>query len=180
MTTKYREMGARQLSVSQGLEVSLTARGMRLKDLDVPLAQSTKSMIKNGKRKMPRDLVRTFQEQVRHPAFAMGAAVELAGVGSLWLNGPNVDIHRSSVKERAVIEVQEALEALVRFRSGNPPATMTESDHRKLGELLTELLDARQWIDFCAAVLCEDYGKDFLQVNGEHHQRLKSMRLVME
>jgi len=169
-----------QLSVSQGLGVSLAARGMLLKDINVPLAESTKSMIKNGKRKMPRDLVRTFQEQVGHPAFAMGAAVELTGVGSMWLNGPNVDIHRSSVKERAVIEIQEALEALVRFRSSNPPAAMTESDHRKLGELLTELLDARQWIDFCAAVLCEDYGKDFLQANEEHHRRLKSLRLVLE
>lgn len=169
------------MSVSQGFEISMQSRGLRLKDIDVPLAQSTKSMIKNGQRKLPEDVAPQLARSVRHPALVMAIANELSGgFGSVWLNGPNVDSYRSSVKERAVIELQEAMNALHSFCSANPPETMVDTDKRKLDALLMELLDARQWVDFLTAVFCEAYGRDFLQVNEAHHQRLRSMRLVTE
>lgn len=178
MGKRNHKTGAIEVSISQGIEIGMKARGMRLKDLDVPLAPSTKSMIKNGKRNLPRDLAGKIVEQLRHPALPMAVVVDETGVGSVWLDGPNIDIHRSSVKERAVVEIQEALEALIRFRSSNPPCLMTDGDHRKLNDLFMELLDAREWIDFAVAIFCEDYGHDFLHVNSEHRRRLRSMKLV--
>jgi hypothetical protein len=179
--TEYHQMEGRRLSVSQGFEISMQSRGLRLKDIDVPLGQSMKSMIKNGQRRLPRDVAPKLARSMRHPAIVMAIAHELSGgYGSLWLNGPNVDSYRSSVKERAVMELQEAMDALHSFCSANPPETMTQPERRKLDSLLMELLDARQWVDFLTAVFCEAYGKDFLEVNEAHHQRLKSLRLVTD
>ncbi|MCL6455091.1 MAG: hypothetical protein K6T78_15905 [Alicyclobacillus sp.] len=167
--------------VARGLTAALKERRMELKDVDIPYSQAGKSMIKTGQRRIAPDVAPKLAQSVRHPAVVMGIAAEFSGgYGSLWLDGPNLDKHRAAVKERAMVEIQEAMDALMHFRAHTPPEVASDSDRRKLDGFLMEVLDARQWLDFFSAVVCEDYGLDFLSINEKHHARLKSLRLVTE
>jgi transcriptional regulator with XRE-family HTH domain len=171
-----------QVSVGQAIRISRSARNIGQEDLSaVGYTRSMIGKIERGERKLAKDMAPRLAEKVRHPALAFACAVEFSGgYGSCWLDGPNVDSHRSAVKEQAEIEIGEAMQTLHGFCSSKPPESLTEGERKRLHGLLMELLDARQWIDFCAAVYCEDYGFDFLGINIEHHKRLKSMRLVGE
>jgi hypothetical protein len=169
------------MAISQALEISMKARRMKLKDLDLPYSQSMKSMIKTGQRPIAHDVMPKLVEQVRHPATVFAAANEVTGgFGPVWLDGPNVDLHRASVTAKTKEEAVEALDALDNFQVYKPPETLTESDRKKLKSLLMELFDAGQAIYQLIAVFCEDYGLDMLDLGREHRAKLRNLRYVTE
>lgn len=43
--------------------------------------------------------------------FALAVQHQYIGTGPIWLNGPNVDLHRCSVREKTIEELQEALDS---------------------------------------------------------------------
>lgn len=72
-----------------------------------------------------------------------------------WLDGDMVDLHRSSVKAKALEELEEAITALRGFCVANKPR---REDIDKARDLIHELLGAECAIETLVSVLCDEYG----------------------
>lgn len=76
------------------------------------LSREMISKIENGSRNIPRDITHHMIKKYNSPKLAITVQQEATGTGPIWLDGEATDLHRSAVKERAIEETREALEAI--------------------------------------------------------------------
>lgn len=147
--------------------VSLTQKQITEK---LPLSRSMVASIENGTRHLPKDVAPLAVHSLDNGFLAMEIATELTG-GS-WvtmLNGDNVDLHRSAVKEKAVEELEELINRLHKtsLAARNP-------DQGELKVLLQECLDAIVAVSHLVAVVCQEYAISWVGLWKEHRVKLKA------
>src|SRR5690554_6219684 len=111
------------------------------------ISPKTVSAIKKGRRTVAKDVLSRWAEQLDHPRVYIEMARESSGgvYGSTWLDGDNVDLHRTSVYMKAGEELKEAVEALgatERIVIHNPAMT-SEEQRNEIKNALLQCLDAR-------------------------------------
>ena len=78
---------------------------------DYDVTRETISKIENGHQKIPADISNKLMKKFDDPRLAMAIRREYTHTGPVWLDGPNVDLHPASVKEKTIEEAHEAIEA---------------------------------------------------------------------
>ncbi|WAH38581.1 hypothetical protein [Alicyclobacillus dauci] len=167
------------MSIQQALRISRTSRGLKQSDLDVPVTQQMISAIEKGTRQMAADLAPHFNRIVDHHAMYFETMREATdGVGPSYLDGPNVDLHRSAVREKCLEELQEAVDAISHFATNKPPGAEGDTHRRKREEHLLQVMDAIQASYMYIGVQCEEYGFSMRAINQKHRKKLESLRYV--
>ncbi|SMO54436.1 helix-turn-helix domain-containing protein [Melghirimyces algeriensis] len=135
---------------------------------ELNLSRSMISEIEAGRRKMPRDVVRKATEVLDDGFYAMAAAQEVLGEG--WIPKlNNVDLHRSAVREKALEELQEAMDQITATSSVNRPEP---GKHDDLKAVLIECIDAIVCLSHFVAVYCKEYGLSWFGLWREHRRKM--------
>jgi transcriptional regulator with XRE-family HTH domain len=168
------------LSLGQAITISRVARGLKRGDLSsLGYTESMLGKIERGERRPAKDMAPRLAEKLDHPALYAELSRELTGgVGPAWLNGPNVDLHRASVREKCLEELREAMDAIDGCTSSKPPGTESEPDRRARYQHLIQCFDA--WVALWAymGVQCLEYGFSILKLSRDHFAKLKQRRYV--
>lgn len=155
-----KEMRGEQTQLSLGLEINLT--------------RETVSKYENERSKVPADISRTLVNKFDNPKFALTIRNEYTGTGPRWLDGPNVDLHRSSVKEKTLEELGEAIEALSNFCLSKPLKRLQLFEKQALETVLDELVEAQTALDHMVAVVCKEAEISYTEVWDKHYKSLMS------
>lgn len=166
------------MSLPQAIRISRVERGIR-QDEFPGYTQQMVSAIERGKRDIAEDMAPVFAEKLDHPAMYLELARELTGgYGPAWLDGPNVDLHRSSVRERCLDEMREAIDFIEREPASVLPAVETEADKQRRYEHLVQCFDAIVALNAYIGVQCLEYGFSMLKLSKDHYSKLKARRYV--
>lgn len=157
---RLKEMRDGQTQLSLGLELNLT--------------RETISRYENGRMKVPSDITKTLVSKYDDPKFAITVRNEYTGTGPRWLNGPNVDLHRSSVKEKTIEELREALEKLESFCFSKPLKRLQSFEILELRDVLNELVEAQTALDHMVAVVCQEADISYTGIWDSHYASLIS------
>jgi len=155
-----KEMRGRQTQLSLGLDINLT--------------RETVSKYENGRSKIPSDISNTLMKKYDNPRFAMVIRNEFTHTGAVWLDGPNVDLHRSSVKEKVLEEMNEALEKLNNFCMAKPLARLKHFEYQALESVLEELVEVQTAIEHMVVVVCEEANISYTGLWDRHYKFLAS------
>lgn len=141
------------------------------------ISPKTVSAIKLGRRNAAKDVLLSWAEKLDSPRVYLEMVREAGGgvYGTIWLDGENVDLHRTSVFMKAGEELREAIEALEATERVviNHPNQTNEEEKVKIKEALMQCLDARVAIDTLVAVKCETYGLSVRSLFLEHQHKLE-------
>lgn len=155
-----KEMRGEQTQLSLGFDLNLT--------------RETVSKYENERSRVPADISRTLVNKFDNPKFAITIRNEYTGTGPKWLDGPNVDLHRSSVKEKTLEELGEAIETLSNFCLSKPLKKLQVFEKQALECVLDELIEAQTAIDHMVAVVCKEAEISYTGVWDKHYKSLMS------
>ncbi|KPV41995.1 helix-turn-helix domain-containing protein [Alicyclobacillus ferrooxydans] len=167
------------MSIARAVKIARKQRRLQQDELGVPYSKSMVSMMERGERLPAVDVAPLIGQKLDHPAAYLELARELSGgYGPSWLDGPNVDLHRASVRERTLDEVQEAILNIERFPASRPPNVETDGERKRRYEHLLQCFDALVALTAYIGVQCLEYGFSMLQLSKDHHAKLKGKRYV--
>ncbi len=152
------------MSIGAVIEEICQTKGLTQKELGNigNISPKTVSAIKLGRRNAAKDVLNSWAEKLDCPRVYLEMVREAGGgvYGTIWLDGENVDLHRTSVFMKTGEELREALEALGSTEKHiiNHPNQVREEEKTQIKEALMQCLDARVAIDTLVAVKCEAYG----------------------
>ncbi|RUL56580.1 XRE family transcriptional regulator [Lysinibacillus antri] len=138
---------------------------------EMGVVRETVSKYETGRSHVPQDISRKITKEYDNPKFAITVRNEYTGTGPRWLDGPNVDLHRSSVKEKTIEELQEALEAIAKIRLANP---LKLFDFQHVEEMLLEAAEAITALDHFIAVICTETKISYTGLWDKHYKELAS------
>lgn len=164
LTQAMKEMrkGESQQQVAMGLNVS----------------RETVSAYENGRARIPADIAQAMMSKAENPRFAFALRNEYTKTGPIWLDGPNVDLHRSSVREKTLEELEEVVGLLKEFSFARPLKSLPDWEAPALDELLKEVVEAITAMEHFVVVVCEEAGMSYMDVWSKHHQYLKAKGYV--
>ncbi|RIJ64134.1 helix-turn-helix domain-containing protein [Rummeliibacillus sp. POC4] len=140
----------------------------------VHVSRETISKYENGRSKIPKDVSRILNKAFDNPKFAITLQQEYTGTGPVWLDGPNVDLHRSAVKEKTDEEVSEFLEKLRKADFSKPFRAMAPYERQDTEDLLSEAVEAITSMVHFVAVTCMEGDFSYVNVWGDHYTSLKA------
>lgn len=167
------------MSIGAVIEQVCQTRNLTQKELGIigKISDKTVSAIKLGRRNAPKDVLHSWAERLDSPRVYLEMVREAGGgvYGTRWLDGENVDLHRTSVFVKTEEELREALEALGSTEKHiiNHPNQVREEEKTQIKEALMQCLDARVAIDTLIAVKCETYGISIRGLFLEHQHKLE-------
>ena len=129
--------------------------------LELNIARETVSKYETGRSKIPADISRNLIEKFDDPRFAITVRHEYTRTGPRWLDGPNVDLHRASVKEKFFEEMQEALDAVNSISFANPLNNVCRSKKESVAIQIGQAIIAGEIL---LAVLCKEGDISYLGV----------------
>jgi transcriptional regulator with XRE-family HTH domain len=113
-----------------------------------------------------------YEDVHNNPWVGMEAAAEYVGWGTGKLDGPNVDLYRSSVYLKTIEELKEAIEHLEGICLANPPHSMEDFKKEKLKEAIIQCMDAVVALNHFIAVVCKEYGFSWAKMWLKHKTKL--------
>ncbi|MGE7838036.1 helix-turn-helix domain-containing protein [Viridibacillus arvi] len=162
-------------------DVPSVLKEMRGKDyqqqlaIDVNVSRETISKYENGRSKLPADIGRAFTKKYDNPKFAITLRNEYTGTGPRWLDGPNVDLHRSSVKEKTIEEMREALDKLEQLSLAKPLCKINGFEKQDIETTLEELVELQTALDHMVAVVCMEADISYTGLWDKHYRYLTSV-----
>lgn len=142
--------------------------------LDLNLTRETVSKYENGRSKVPPDISNKLMKKYDNPWFALQLQHEYTGTGPVRLDGPNVDLHRSSVKEKVLEELHDATNALESFSMSKPLKRLSSYEMTNLQNVLKEVVELITGADTLLAVVCEEANISYKQLWNDHYIHLRS------
>lgn len=136
------------------------------------------SKYENGRSKIQPDISRVMMKMNDYPPFAIALRNEYTGTGAVWLDGPNVDLHHASVKEKAIEEMEEALTALRDFNFARPLKSISSWEHPEIHRVLGETVDAITALETAVAIICKGLDISFTDTWQTHYTKLQSKGYV--
>jgi transcriptional regulator with XRE-family HTH domain len=165
------------VAIPQAVRIARIYRGRRQGEI-TGYSQQMISAIERGERAVAPDAAPMLAQQLDHPALYAELSRELTGVGPAWLDGAAVDLHRASVREKAIEELREAMAAIERWPAARPPDSESEGARRDRYSHLLQVYDAMVACFAYLGVQCLEYGYSMLQLSRDHYRKLKSKRYV--
>lgn len=142
------------------------------------VSRETVSKYESGRSKIPQDIALAMMAKKENPRFAFALRNEYTKTGPVWLDGPNVDLHRSSVREKTLEEMKEAVALLEAFSFARPLDTLPDWEAPRLDELLDEVAHAVTAMEIFMAIVCKEAGRSYVELWSRHHKYLKSKGYV--
>ncbi|NPV72170.1 MAG: helix-turn-helix domain-containing protein [Firmicutes bacterium] len=171
--------------IGAALRQARLARGFRQQDIcrKLYISDSTLSGIEHGKQRLMPDVAARAARELDDPELYLAVAQEMTGgvMVPAMLDGPRVDLHRASVKDKTVEELSEAIEALAKARelaNARSAQDLTEQGREQVRRVLHELVEAQTACAVGVAVLCRQYGISPAQVYREHLEELRQKGYV--
>jgi DNA-binding XRE family transcriptional regulator len=169
-----------ELGVSTALKRAREARGLKQQAIgDICfLSYKTVSAIETGRRRLPMDVAPKVAAALDDPEmYAALQAQATGGVASPWLNGEKVDLHRASVRAKALEELDEAMSAIERARAvinARSRDDLDEAALREIMESLEEVLEAQTACQMYIGIIAQQYNISLLALYQRHHQELRA------
>lgn len=142
--------------------------------LDLNVSREAVSKWENGRAKIPADIAEAMMGRKENPWFALAIRNEYTKTGPLQLDGPNVDLHRSSVREKALEEAIELVNCLTKFSFAKPLKNLSDWEKPELHSLLEEAVEAITGLEHFVAVVCEEADISYMETWQKHHQQLRA------
>ncbi|MGF9979327.1 helix-turn-helix domain-containing protein [Viridibacillus arvi] len=162
-------------------DVSSVMKEMRGKEhqqklaMELNVARETISKYENGRSKVPADIGRALTQKYDNPKFAITLRSEYTGTGPKWLDGPNVDLHRSSVREKTIEEMREALDKLEQISFAKPLCKLDGFEKQNIEIALEELVELQTALDHLVAVVCMEADISYTGLWDKHYRYLTSV-----
>lgn len=136
------------------------------------------SKYENGRAKPPADITRSMMQRNENPWFPLAIRNEYTQTGPIRLDGPNVDLHRSSVREKTLEELEEVMNILQKFSFAKPLRNLSHWEQPELEKLLEEVVEAITAMEHLAAVVCEEASISLVDTWDKHYTQLKAKGFV--
>lgn len=166
------------MSVSTALKKAREAKNLKQEAVGQEIYLSAKmiSAIERGRRKLPKDASPKVATMLDDPElYAALQAQATGGVASPWLDGDRVDLHRSSVRDKTIEELSEAIEALSKARmlvNAKDASDLDADGLKQIKEALHQLVEAQTACQVAIGVLCKQYNLSMAQVYRDHISEL--------
>ncbi|TCT23359.1 hypothetical protein EDD68_10773 [Melghiribacillus thermohalophilus] len=138
------------------------------------LSRESVTKQENGERKVQPHIAQYYMEKHGDPFVAFEASAEYVKWGPVKLDGGVVDLHRSSVKAKAIEELEEALEALKKINVVNHPDSLSGYERENIRTALLEVAEAMTASANTFSVLCRDYNFSWAEIWQDHYTKLKA------
>lgn len=145
---------------------------------ELGVVRETVSKYETGRSQVPPDITLSLMKKYDNPKFAMTVRSEYTGTGPRWLDGPNVDLHRSSVREKTIEELQEALNALMNTSLARPIKLLNHFDLPTIKSMLHEIIEAITASDHMVSIICMETGLSYTELWNEHYKDLQREGLI--
>ena len=127
-----------------------------------------------GARNIPQDIAQNLMAKHDNPRFALAIRSEYTKTGPVWLDGPNVDLHRSAVREKTLEEIKEAYEAIKAFSFAQPFQSLSAWHSPEVEKVLEEAVEAITSLEHLVVVVCEEASISYNETWHKHHIQLRS------
>lgn len=143
------------------------------------LSKQMISHIERERRKIPEDVAPKSTQTLDCGFYAMELAHQFTGGAFVTkLDGDQVDLHRSSVKAKAMEELEEAMQHLQNISLVNLPDKTDEQKREKLKVMLIECIDVIVCLSHFCAVICKEYSISWVQIWKDHRLKLKARKYL--
>ncbi|TWT04634.1 helix-turn-helix transcriptional regulator [Planomicrobium sp. CPCC 101079] len=142
--------------------------------LDFNLSREAYSKMENGSRKVQADIALRMMERGDNARFAFELRHQYTNTGPRWLDGPNVDLHHASVKEKTLEELEEAMKALREFNLARSLKSISHWERPEAEKVLEEMVEAVTALEHMVAILCENLEISFVDTWQNHYLQLKA------
>ena len=146
--------------------------------LDIGVGRERLSRYENGRAKVPSDISRTLVNRFDNPKLALAVQHEYTGTGPIYLNGPNVDLHRCSVREKTIEELQEALDSITKTSLAKPSEAIEHFERNSIMDMIEEAVEAATALANFIAVTTEHLGISYTGVWTDHYKYLQKAGFI--
>ncbi|WP_404407667.1 hypothetical protein [Jeotgalibacillus malaysiensis] len=146
--------------------------------LESDMSRSGYADQENGKVLMSNHVGKAAVRMFGDPFMPVEMAQALTGVGPVYLDGENVDLHRSSVKEKTLKELRDALDHLEENCLAKPLSNLNELERTAAERTIMELAEAKTALTHMISVLCKELNHDVTKVWQDHYQHLFSQKYI--
>lgn len=147
--------------------------------MDLDLSRETVSKIENGRTKLPSDISRTLMKKFDDPKLAIAVQYEYTRTGPIFLNGPNVDLHRCSVREKTIEEEEEFVAALKRTNFSKPAHALTFEEKENIKKAIEEGIEAETAKKMWLMRAIEYVGMSYSEAYAEHYEDLRQKGFII-
>jgi DNA-binding XRE family transcriptional regulator len=140
---------------------------------EINISRESISKYENKYTKIPVEVSRGLMKKFNNPHFAITLCQEYTGTGPVCLDGPNIDLHRSSLKEKALKDLEEALRNLRNTNFVKPLKNLTSYELHHLQETLNELTKTQTSIANLIANVCTESGISYVELWQQHYDSLQ-------
>ena len=141
--------------------------------IEFGLGREAISKYENGRAKVPADISRSIVDKYDDPKFALAVQQQYTGTGPRWLDGPNVDLHRCSVREKTIEELHEALDSITHTSFSKPAKATNPFERQNIEKMLEESIEAITALTNFVAVTTQDFGLSYTGAWSNHYQDLQ-------
>ncbi|PSL42163.1 helix-turn-helix protein [Planomicrobium soli] len=142
--------------------------------LELNVSRELVSKIENGTRTIPPDVSQKLMQTSENARFAFALRHEYTKTGPVWLDGPDVDLHHASVKEKTIEEMEEVIVALRNFNFARSLKSISHWERQEIDRLLQESVEAITALEHLVVVLCENMNISYTETWGTHYQSLRA------
>ncbi|MDE0581519.1 helix-turn-helix domain-containing protein [Planococcus sp. A6] len=146
--------------------------------MELNVSRESISKYENGHVRLPQDIARNLMAKHDNPRFALAVRSQYTKTGPIWLDGPNVDLHRSAVKEKTLEEIKEVSEAIKAFSFAQPFTILSSWQLPQVEKLLEETAEAITALEHLTAIVCEEANISYNGVWQKHHTQMRAKGYV--
>lgn len=141
--------------------------------MELNVSRETISAYETGRARLPQDIAQTLMARKENPRFAFALRNEYTKTGPIWLDGPNADLHRSSVREKTIEELIEVLTTLQQTSFAKPLQNILDWERPNLELLLEHTVEAITSLETLAVIVCEETNISYSDTWNLHYQELR-------
>lgn len=142
------------------------------------LGREAISKYENGRAKVPADISRSIVDKFDDPKFALAVQHQYTGTGPIWLNGPNVDLHRCSVREKTIEELEEAIVSIKKTSLAKPKEAINPYEKKNMMDMIEEAVEAATALANFIAVTTKHLDISYTGVWTSHYQDLEKAGFI--
>ncbi len=138
------------------------------------------SAIERGERQVKFDVLERITGKLDDPRLYIEASSEITGgvFSATWLDGEAADLHRASVKDKVLEELEEAISSIGTIKTYRKPETCSQEDVQAVYQSIQQAIDAFDASAIYIAVICNEYGLDIKDMFKEHKIKLLEKKYI--
>ncbi|WP_411680456.1 helix-turn-helix domain-containing protein [Clostridium thailandense] len=138
------------------------------------LSDSTISAIETGRRALTQENLEIICKILDDPRLYFEVASKITDnvFNFYWLDGEAADLHRASVKEKIIEELDEAIKAIALTKTYKNPTTCNDDDIKNITKSIQETIDVFNASAIYIAVMCREFNLDIKELFNAQKKKL--------